>query len=107
MTNAMRRLASGDNSVVIPAQGRKDEIGDMAAAVAYFKDAAIEKIRIEAAAADQRQATDAERAANEAEKAEVARTDAVAIGAQRSPGPMASGDLTHRITTPFARRPRA
>ena len=45
MTNAMRRLAAGDNSVDVPAMGRKDEIGDMASAVVYFKDAAIEKIR--------------------------------------------------------------
>jgi methyl-accepting chemotaxis protein len=103
MTNAMRRLAAGDNAVAVPAQGRKDEIGDMAAAVAYFKDAAIEKIRIEAAAADHRQASDTERAANEAEKAEVARDDAVAISAlNEALDLMASGDLTHRITTPFA-----
>ena len=69
MTNAMRRLAAGDNSVAIPAMGRKDEIGDMAGAVVYFKDAAIEKIRIEQAAAEERQAAEGERAANEAEKA--------------------------------------
>jgi methyl-accepting chemotaxis protein len=103
MTNAMRRLSAGDNAVAVPAQGRKDEIGDMAAAVTYFKDAAIEKIRIEAAAADHRQASDTERAANEAEKAEVARDDAVAISAlNEALDLMASGDLTHRITTPFA-----
>jgi methyl-accepting chemotaxis protein len=108
MTNAMRRLASGDNTVDVPAQGRKDEIGDMAAAVAYFKDSAIEKIRIEAAAVDHRQAPTRERAANEAEKAEVARNDAVAISAfNEALDLMAGGDLTHRITTPFARRPRA
>jgi len=103
MTNAMRRLASGDNTVEVPAQGRKDEIGDMAAAVAYFKDSEAEKVRIEAAAADQRQAADRERAANEAEKAEVARNDAIAITAlNEALDSMASGDLTHRITTPFA-----
>ena len=32
MTTAMRRLASGDTSVPVPAAGRKDEVGQMAAA---------------------------------------------------------------------------
>jgi methyl-accepting chemotaxis protein len=103
MTNAMRRLASGDHSVDVPARGRKDEIGQMAAAVAYFKDSEVEKVRIEAAAAAQRQAADEERAASEAEKAEIARQDAIAVSAlNEGLDRMASGDLTHRITTPFA-----
>ena len=103
MTNAMRRLASGDSAVAVPAQGRKDEIGEMAAAVAYFKDSEQEKIRIEAAAAAHRQAADAERAANEVEKAEIARNDAIAIAAlNEALDHLAGGDLTHRITTSFA-----
>jgi methyl-accepting chemotaxis protein len=103
MTNAMRRLAAGDNSVEVPARGRKDEIGDMAGAVVYFKDAAIEKIRIEQAAAEERQAAEGERAANEAEKAAAAREDASAITAlNEALDHMASGDLTHRIVVPFA-----
>ncbi|WP_168220559.1 HAMP domain-containing protein [Azospirillum thermophilum] len=38
MTRAMERLAAGDLTVAIPAQGHRDEIGDMAAAVQVFKD---------------------------------------------------------------------
>jgi methyl-accepting chemotaxis protein len=38
MTGAMERLAQGDLSVAIPAIGRRDEIGAMAAAVQVFKD---------------------------------------------------------------------
>jgi methyl-accepting chemotaxis protein len=103
MTAAMRRLASGDNGVVIPAAGRKDEIGEMAAAVETFKQAALEKIRLESAAADQRAATEAERAAVADEKAAVERTDAVAIGAlNEALDLLAAGDLTHRITVAFA-----
>jgi methyl-accepting chemotaxis protein len=103
MTAAMRRLASGDNGVVIPAAGRKDEIGEMASAVETFKKAALEKIRIEGAAADQRAATEAERTAVADEKAAVERTDAVAIGAlNEALDRLAAGDLTHRITEPFA-----
>jgi methyl-accepting chemotaxis protein len=105
MTAAMRRLASGDNSVTVPATGRKDEIGQMAAAVAHFKEAALEKIRIEADAASQRQAAESERAANEDEKAETARSDAVNIAAlNEALDHLASGDLTHRITIPFSPR---
>jgi len=38
MTGAMDRLAQGDTAVEVPAAGRKDEIGRMAAAVQVFKD---------------------------------------------------------------------
>jgi len=41
MTAAMGRLAEGDNTVDVPAQDRKDEIGAMARAVQVFKDNAI------------------------------------------------------------------
>jgi methyl-accepting chemotaxis protein len=103
MTAAMRRLASGDNGVAIPATDRKDEIGEMAAAVATFKEAAIEKIRIQGAAADQHRATEAERAAVAEEKAETERSDAVNIGAlTEALDRLAGGDLTHRITIPFS-----
>jgi len=40
MTNALVRLASGDTSVELPAQNRKDEVGDMAAAFRVFRDTA-------------------------------------------------------------------
>jgi methyl-accepting chemotaxis protein len=48
MTDAMRKLAGGDTSTVIPAQGRKDEIGEMAGAVQVFKDSMIETERLRA-----------------------------------------------------------
>ncbi|WP_454761755.1 HAMP domain-containing methyl-accepting chemotaxis protein [Caulobacter segnis] len=103
MTAAMRRLSAGDHAVEVPAVGRKDEVGQMADAVAVFKDAAIEKLRVEAEAAAHRAAVEAERAANEAEKAEVARSDAINIGAlTQALDRMAGGDLTHRITIPFS-----
>ena len=53
MTDAMQRLAAGDNTVEVPAVGRRDEVGSMAGAVQTFKDAAIEKLRLEKEAADQ------------------------------------------------------
>jgi methyl-accepting chemotaxis protein len=51
MTGAMGTLAAGDNSVAIPALGRKDEIGNMAAAMQVFKDNALRAAQM---AAEQR-----------------------------------------------------
>ena len=64
LTRAMRELANGNFSVVLPGLGRKDEIGDIAGAVEDFKVKAEEKAREEAEAkvkqdkmlADQRKA---------------------------------------------------
>jgi methyl-accepting chemotaxis protein len=61
MTAAMRRLAEKDTSVQIPGAGRGDEIGDMANAVAHFRD---NMIRADQLAAEQ----EAGRAAREAER---------------------------------------
>jgi methyl-accepting chemotaxis protein len=47
MTDAMSRLAQKDTSVVIPEVGKKDEMGEMAAAVLVFKDNAIQVARQE------------------------------------------------------------
>lgn len=102
MTGVMGKLAGGDNSVDVPAIGRKDEIGQMAQAVLRFKEAAIEKVRVEAEAAEHRASVEAERKAREEEKARDAEQDAVAIGAlAEALGRLAKGDLTHRITVPF------
>jgi len=46
MSDAMRHLADGDNEVDIPAQNRRDEMGEMAAAVQIFKENAIESERL-------------------------------------------------------------
>ncbi|MCO8031245.1 methyl-accepting chemotaxis protein [Brevundimonas diminuta] len=103
MTTAMRRLASGDTSIPVPAAGRKDEVGQMAAAVQTFKDAAIAKDALEAETAAQRRAVEEERARVEAEKARAAEEDRVAITAlAEGLNAMAAGDLTYRIDVPFA-----
>ncbi len=49
MCAAMRKLAAGDFEVVLPGLGRKDELGDMAAAVEEFKVEAIARAEREAA----------------------------------------------------------
>ncbi|TQF36262.1 chemotaxis protein [Bradyrhizobium sp. UNPF46] len=56
MVRSMTGLANGDTSVVIPGLGRKDEIGEMAGAVAVFKTnmAEADRLRTEQAEADAR-----------------------------------------------------
>lgn len=44
---AMRQLAGGDMSVTFPGHGRKDEIGDMAAAAEVFRDNALARTALE------------------------------------------------------------
>ena len=52
MCKAMRELAGGNFDVVLPGLGRRDELGDMAAAVEEFKVQAIAKAERDAAALD-------------------------------------------------------
>ncbi|MAU98196.1 MAG: methyl-accepting chemotaxis protein [Fulvimarina sp.] len=99
MTGAMRRLASGEKSVAIPAQGRGDEIGEMAAAVQVFKDQAIEAERLEKVAETAR-VSEAEakqrQAALEHSKAEDLRAFMGVVDA--SFDRLSAGDLTVRMS---------
>jgi len=91
MTEAMTRLAGGDNGVAVPALGSHDEIGQMAKAVQVFKQNAIDKLRMEA---EQRAAEEALRAQEELQrKRETAIVAEVAEVAKAA----SSGDLDRRI----------
>ncbi len=103
MTEAMRVLAKGNLSVEIPARDQTDELGEMAGAVQVFKDAAIDKARLESEASLARQAAEDERTRNETVRAEAARqvaqvVDGLAAGLDK----LAAGDLIHRLDRPFA-----
>ena len=103
MTAAMTRLAGGDHSVEVPAVGRKDEIGHMADAVQTFKAAAIEKLRLEAEAAEQRRAVEAAEKANAAERAKAAEEQALVVSSLATGlEKLSDGVLTYRLTTAFA-----
>ncbi|MFY8099243.1 MAG: MCP four helix bundle domain-containing protein, partial [Allorhizobium sp.] len=69
ITGAMRALAGGDTQAAIPFSDRKDEIGDMAAAVSVFRDNAIERADLERQADENRSLSESERLAREAQKA--------------------------------------
>jgi methyl-accepting chemotaxis protein len=103
MTQVMRRLAGGDHALEVPAQDRRDEVGEMARAVTVFRDAAIAKDRLETEAAALREQTEAERRQAEAAREANAReqsevVEALASGLER----LSAGDLTHRLRIQFA-----
>ena len=103
MTGVMGRLASGDNTVDVPALGRGDELGEMAKAVAAFKEAAIQKLAVEAEASEARSATEDERQRNQQAQARSAAQQAVIVDAlARALAQVAEGDMTQRVTEEVA-----
>ncbi|MFN3432708.1 MAG: HAMP domain-containing protein, partial [Candidatus Sericytochromatia bacterium] len=105
MIGYMQKLMAGDTSIQIVGAERKDEFGKMGQAIVAFRDAAVEKIRIEAEAASTRSMSENERLANEAEKARIAEEDRVALTALADGlAAMSNGDLTHRFTAEVAPR---
>ncbi|WP_425523469.1 methyl-accepting chemotaxis protein [Jiella flava] len=103
MTDAMRRLASGDKTVEIPARDRSDEIGEMAGAVQVFKEAAIEQERLETEAEEARatQLAAKQRQADlENAKAEDLREFMGLV--DHSFDQLSAGDLTVRMTGKIA-----
>jgi len=103
MTGSMRKLAAGDTAATIPSVGRKDEIGQMAAAVQTFKDQAIDKARIEAEVDTQRRQAESERAANEVQRAEAARQQQTVVdGLAQGLARLSEGDLLYRLNSSFA-----
>jgi methyl-accepting chemotaxis protein len=63
MTAVMRRLADGDRTVEVPAQGSADEIGAMAGAVEVFKHHMIENHRLAMQQEQQRQQAEQDKSA--------------------------------------------
>ena len=79
MTAAMSKLAAGDNDVEIPSRGRADEIGDMAAAVARFRECAIDNDRLRAETARLAEESEERRRRRMAEMAEAVRETSAAV----------------------------
>jgi methyl-accepting chemotaxis protein len=84
MTGVMNKLSAGDNTVEVPGAERKDEIGQMARAVQGFKDAAIEKERLEGQSV-------------EASRQQARVVERVADGLAK----VSAGDLTAQISEAF------
>jgi methyl-accepting chemotaxis protein len=100
MTDAMSRLAGGDEETGIPSTGRRDEIGDMAHAVQVFKDGMIQnRLMHESQAEKDRQAA-AERDRAAEEKARMNAERAADAERQRQAAE-ARTELMSRLTAAF------
>ncbi|MHB8285354.1 MAG: methyl-accepting chemotaxis protein [Caulobacteraceae bacterium] len=103
MTKAMNKLAAGDNTVSVPAVGQQDEIGEMAGAVQTFKEAAIQKVRLENEAVEARRLAEEERSRNEAVAANAAQQQAKVVQSlAEGLGRLSDGDLVYRLSDRFA-----
>lgn len=99
----MMRLAEGDLGVTVEEATRGDEVGQMAKSVITFKENAEHRLRLEQDAQESERVTQeaqrhrtAEKARHDAEVDFAVNTLATALNA------LSAGDVTHRISTPFA-----
>lgn len=102
ITGSMRTLAGGDTETEVPFANRRDEIGEMAAAVSVFRNNAIERAALERQAEENRSMSETERLAREAQKAREAAevqfaVDRLAGGLQK----LSDGDLAVEIGERF------
>ncbi|WP_165218296.1 methyl-accepting chemotaxis protein [Affinirhizobium pseudoryzae] len=103
MRNRMLSLADGKTEEEIPGIGRRDELGEMADAVAVFRVNAIERIRLEAEADANRSLSETERLQREAENARVAAEVKFAVdNLAGALSRLADGDVSYRIDQSFA-----
>jgi len=102
LRSRMASLAGGETESGISEIGRKDEVGQMAEAVAIFRSNALERIRLEKEAATNRSQNEADRIAREEQSATYVadiRHAVDTLGAALSR--LADGDVTYRIGQPF------
>ena len=104
ITGSMKHLAAGDTTTEIPFAGRADEIGEMAAAVEVFRQAAISNKHLEQEAEANRLKTEADRVrlTAEAEAAAQQRLQEATAGLASGLRRLAAGDLGFQLNDPFA-----
>ncbi len=99
----MTSLAAGETAVAVDGMDRRDEVGQMAAAVQVFRENAIERVRLEQETEANRSTSEKERIAREKQKAQEAAdvqfaVDNLAVGLSK----LSDGDVSYRIGQPFA-----
>ena len=104
ITRSMQKLASGDTDQVIPCAGRADEIGSMADSVEIFRQDAIERIRLERDAEENRLSAEARRIADQrkAECDAATRLERATSGFAAGLKRLAAGDLAFRLNDAFS-----
>ncbi|MDE1157072.1 MAG: HAMP domain-containing methyl-accepting chemotaxis protein [Neorhizobium sp.] len=98
----MLSLAGGDTKTEVTGLTRKDELGEMAKAVAIFRDNALEALRLEAEADANRSMSEKERIERETQKAREAEAikfavDNLALGLSK----LSEGDVSYRLDHAF------
>jgi methyl-accepting chemotaxis protein len=102
LVGTMGELAHGKVDIDVPDENRADEIGKMARAVLVFRDAELEKRRLEGQTEKQRQQSETDRERNAREQAMAAEEQGNVVRALADGlGKVASGDLTVRLNEGF------
>jgi methyl-accepting chemotaxis protein len=102
LTKVMGELARGRHDVDVQETGRGDEIGEMARAVLVFRDAAVEKVRLESRAEEQRREVEEERRVNAEAQTRAAAEQTGAIKAlAEGLAKVSEGDLRIRLSEGF------
>jgi methyl-accepting chemotaxis protein len=103
IAGATETLARGDNSIDLDRLQRKDELGAIVRSLRIFRDAALEKERLQTESEHARRAAREERERSEAAQQDVSRRQsAVVTSLAAALGSLSSGDLTVRLNEPFA-----
>ncbi|PDT05985.1 HAMP domain-containing methyl-accepting chemotaxis protein [Rhizobium sp. M1] len=103
ITEIMRRLAGGSLDIAIDGDRRKDEIGEMARALAVFKENAVQKIAIQARTEELHRLAESEREMNDRERASTQKNIELAVTSLADGlRNLATRDLRNTIEVPFA-----
>lgn len=98
----MGSLAAGDTVTEIAGMDRKDEVGQMAAAVQAFRENAIERVRLENETEANRSSSEKDRIEREKQKANEAADVQFAVdNLATALSKISQGDVTYRIVQPF------
>ncbi|HEX8471021.1 MAG TPA: methyl-accepting chemotaxis protein, partial [Brevundimonas sp.] len=98
----MRALAEGDSASPIPGAARADEVGQMAAAVDVFREAAIAKARLEQETETQNRTIEAERLRNQSTGEALAHEQSLVVAALgEGLDHLKRGDLTYTMEQDF------
>ncbi len=99
----MRTLANGETQAEIAGINRRDEVGQMAEAVAVFRNNALERIRLEQEAEANRSLSEKERIEREAQKArEAAELNFASKNLANGLSQLAAGNVAYRIEDAFS-----
>ncbi|WP_219319820.1 methyl-accepting chemotaxis protein [Methylovirgula sp. HY1] len=103
LNGCMKALAQGDTKVDVPSMGEGDEVGDMAHTVQIFKANAVEKMRLEAQAAEQIRMAEEEQKLKEIETQKyIEAHNRFVTSITSALESLSEGDLTCRLTQAFS-----